>query len=113
MNDRAQPYCDDCGNTDPECPLTRPATREEKIVRPGVYEVPIIERQQHMNRKQILEVFQSAGFSKDQCDSFATICQIMMNIERDACAKIVEDHLGRLDDKAYEIAAAIRARGQA
>ena len=64
-----------------------------------------------MNRKQILEVFQSAGFSKEQCDSFATICQIMMNIERDACAKIVEDYLGRLDHKAYEIATSIRSRG--
>ena len=65
-----------------------------------------------MTRNEIVKVFQNAGFSKDQCDSFASICQIIMNIERDACAKMVEDHYGRLDDKAFALATAIRNRSQ-
>lgn len=40
------------------------------------------------------------------------VAQLVAAAEREACAKVVENHCGAWDDEGYALAQAIRARGE-
>ena len=51
----------------------------------------------------------TSGALPELLERFAAL---VAQLERDACAKVVEDYCGAWDDEGYALAAAIRARGE-
>ena len=75
-----------------------------------------------MDREEIIRMAREAGFSeRDAMGRTAFLgnsydierfAALVAQLERDACAKVVEDYCGAWDDEGYALAAAIRARGK-
>jgi hypothetical protein len=69
-----------------------------------------------MNREQIIEMAQEAGFGNYAHEArtmFERFFHMAQAVEREACARIAEEWLGPTKDRELHIAQAIRARGQA
>lgn len=74
-----------------------------------------------MDRENIIRMAREAGFEVYETDVWITdgwwleelerFAALVAAVERNACAKVVEDYCGAWDDKGYALAAAIRARG--
>jgi hypothetical protein len=67
-----------------------------------------------MDREQIIRMARNEyGIYAFTAESLAEFANLVAAVEREACAKAVEDYCGAWNDEGYALAAAIRARGQA
>jgi hypothetical protein len=75
-----------------------------------------------VDREEIIRMAREAGFEVYETDVWITdgwwleelerFAALVAAVERNACAKVVEDYCGAWDDKGYALAAAIRARSK-
>lgn len=65
-----------------------------------------------MNREDIIRMAREVGigpvYGYESIERFAAL---VAAVERNACAKVVEEYCGAWDDNGYALVAAIRARG--
>ena len=77
-----------------------------------------------MNREDIIRITREAmrllepqtpqeeAIERALAPIFERFAALVAAIEREACAKVVEDYCGAWDDEGYALASTIRARGQ-